>query len=66
MEATAACREGVGEIPIEAHYTEGLLVPPSQPQNVVTIQPNTDTIWMERGTNYTNQQAQLGGLTDDH
>ena len=40
------CREGVGEIPTDASYTDGSRGNPST-WTGVAIQPNTDTIWME-------------------
>ena len=47
--APAACREGLGEIPTDARYTDG-----SSKANsfctwtAVTIQPNTDAIWLKQ------------------
>lgn len=60
--APAACREGVGEIPSDAWYTDG-----SSPGHLctwssITIQPQTETICMETGMNCSCQWD----LASDH
>lgn len=51
--APEACRDRMRKIPTDTWYTEGSSLRSSKPssQPTVTIQPNTDTLWMEIGMN---------------
>ena len=47
-------RKGVGEIPADAWHTGGSSSGNLPLGTVATIQPNTDTIWMETEMNYSS------------
>ena len=60
--APAACRKGMGEIPSDAWYTDESSQGNQLMWTAVTVQPNTDTIWMETGMNHSSQWAELRAL----
>ena len=57
--APVGCREGIVEIAADAQYTEGSSRGNPPTWTALAIQPNTDTIWMETGTNHSSQWAEL-------
>lgn len=57
--AAAACREGAGKIPTDAWYTDGTSWGNLATRTVVTIQPNTDIMWMETGMKHSSWRAEL-------
>ena len=60
-EAPAACREGVKKFPLTPAI-QMVLVGATLSHGLVAIQSNTDTTWMEKGTNHSSQWAQLRGV----
>lgn len=54
-----SCRERIGEIPTHSWYTDKSSWGNPPTWTAVTIQPNTDTIWMETGTNCSSQWLNL-------
>lgn len=65
-EAPAAWREEMGEIPADAWYRDGSGQGNPPIGTGATIQPNTDTIWMEARRNLNSPWAELSGLAGDH
>lgn len=57
--SAAACREGAGKIPTSDWYTDRTSWGNLATRTVVTIQPNTDIMWMETGMKHSSQWAEL-------
>lgn len=53
--APGVCREGMGERPTEAWYTDGSNWSNPSTWTAVAIHRNTDTIWMKTGVNCSSQ-----------
>ena len=52
--------------PADARCTDGSVQGNPSTRTVVTIQPNSDTVWTATGTNHSRLWAELGGLAGDH